>query len=110
VYQKQSSSSKTEEIYAVLMAQLVGAIGKYDPEYTQKVKEVVEAIEDGLREKEPFRAADVGRYLEFDCSRYLRMLCRRGFLETEREPAGMSSPSSLRRAPEGVEIGGRGLR
>jgi hypothetical protein len=52
----------------------------------------------------------VGRYLEFDCSRYLRMLCRRGFLETEREPAGMSSPSSLRRAPEGVEIGGRGLR
>lgn len=72
-----------EEIYAVLTAQLVEAIGKYDPDYTRKVKGVVEVIDNELREQERFTAVDVGRYLEFDCARDLRLLCRRGFLAAE---------------------------
>lgn len=54
----------TEEIYAVLMEQLVAAIGKYDPEYTKNVKLVVEAIDGELSKQNQFSVAAVGRHLE----------------------------------------------
>ena len=75
----------TEEIYAVLMEQLVAAIGKYDPEYTKKVKLVVETIDGELSKQNQFSVADVGRHLELDCDRYIRLLCRRGFLAAVKE-------------------------
>ena len=73
---------ETEEIYDVLMEQLIEAINYYDPLYTQKVKQVVEVVERELSEKQQFAVADVNRHVEFDCNRHMRLLCRRGFLES----------------------------
>lgn len=71
---------RTEEIYGVLMEQLIRAIHKYDPAYTDKVKLVVEEIENEIPPRKQFSVAELNRHLEFDCSRYVRLLCRRGFL------------------------------
>ena len=71
---------QTEEIYDVLMEQFLRAAAKYDPNYTDKVKQVVEVIENALSGTREFRAADVDRHLEFNCHRFLRMLFRRGLL------------------------------
>src|SRR5690348_5325284 len=60
---------ETEEIYDVLMEQLIAAINYYDPDYTRKVKEVVEVLEREFAAKQ-FTVADVGRHLEFDCDRH----------------------------------------
>jgi hypothetical protein len=76
---------ETEEIYDVLMEQFLRAASKYDPDYIRKVEEVVGVIENALSKRAKFRAADVDRHLEHSCHRYLRLLCRRGFLAVERE-------------------------
>jgi hypothetical protein len=76
---------RTEEIYDVLMEQLLRAAAKYDPRYTEKVKEVAEVIDHALSGFPFFRAADIDKHLEFGCHRYLRLLCRRGFLVSRRE-------------------------
>ena len=70
-----------EEIYDVLMEQLVAAINGYDPCYKAKVKKVIEVIDHELSKRKQFRALDVRRRLGFDCDKHLRLLCRRGFLE-----------------------------
>jgi hypothetical protein len=83
-----------EEVYNVLMEQLIATINKYDPFYTEKVKRVVEVIEHELRaRKKQFSAADLNRYLDFDTHRHLRMLCRRGYLSGFRRKR---SPSKIR--------------
>jgi hypothetical protein len=69
---------ETEEVYDILMEQLISALNGYDPNYKDKVKVVVEAIEN---EQEQFSATDINRHLEFDCTRHLRLLARSGFLE-----------------------------
>jgi hypothetical protein len=71
---------ETEEIYDVLMAQLVATIRKYDPYYAEKVKLVVERIDDELSKRAQFSITDVNRYLDFECDRHLRLLGRAGFL------------------------------
>ncbi len=68
---------ETDEIYDILMVQLVRAINQYDPTYTEKVKRVVEIINNGLSKRAQFTVADVNIYLDADCNRYIRMLCRR---------------------------------
>ena len=70
---------ETEEIYDVLMEQLVATIKGYDPQYTEKVRLAVEAIENGLSTQKQFSFADVDRHLDFDCHRYIRLLGRLGF-------------------------------
>jgi len=74
---------ETEEVYDVLMEQLVATIKGYDPAYTEKVRMAVEVIENELRKRKQFSFADVGRHLEFDCNRCIRLLGRLGFLKTE---------------------------
>ena len=74
---------ETEEIYDVLMEQLVETIKGYDPKYTEKVKLLVEAIENGLSKRKQFSFADVNRHLDFDCNRYIRLLGRLGFVLPE---------------------------
>ena len=54
---------ETKEIYDVLMEQLVATIKGYDPNYTEKVRMVVEAIENELPKRKQFRFADVNRHL-----------------------------------------------
>jgi hypothetical protein len=74
---------ETEEIYDVLMEQLLAAAAKYDPHYTDKIKQVVGVIEHALSGITEFFAADVDRHLQFTCHRHLRLLCRRGFLVSQ---------------------------
>ena len=80
-------NKETEEIYDVLMEQLVATIKGYDPKYTEKVKLLVEAIENGLSKRKQFSFADVNRHLDFDCNRYIRLLGRLGFVLPEARPA-----------------------
>ena len=68
------------------MEQLVRAINQYDPKYTEKVKLVVEAINHELSKRTQFAAVDVRRYVDFDCDRHIRLLCRRGFLTSHERP------------------------
>ena len=68
------------EIYDVLMEQFLAAVAKYDPNYTEKVKKVVECIDHELSKYTQITVSDVNRHLEFDCDRYIRLLTRRGFL------------------------------
>jgi hypothetical protein len=68
------------EIYDVLMEQFLAAVAKYDPNYTGKVKKVVECIDHELSKDTQIRISDVNRHLEFDSDRYIRLLTRRGFL------------------------------
>ena len=86
---------ETEEVYDVLMEQLIRAVHKYDPHYTDKVRVVAEAINnDTLSKQSHFSVADLNRLLEFDSNRYLRLLCRRGFLTSFTERAAWKKDSS----------------
>ena len=76
---KRGKAKTTEEIYDVLMMQLVRAIQKYDPSYTDKVRVVAEKIEDAFQKQ--FTILELNGRLDFDGNRYVRLLCRRGFLE-----------------------------
>ena len=68
------------EVYDVLMEQFLMAVAKYDPQYTEKVKLVVECMENELSNYKQVRTCDLNRHLEFDGDRFLRLLARRGFL------------------------------
>jgi hypothetical protein len=78
------------EVYDVLMQQFLGAVSKYDPSYTEKVKEVVTHINHELSKYKQIRVVDLNRYLEFDSDRYLRLLARRGFLVPVKENGKIS--------------------
>jgi hypothetical protein len=77
---------ETEEIYEVLMEQFLRAAAKYDPHYGEKLQRVVEIIENALSFNPCFRVDDIDRHFGSSSHRYLRLLCRRGFLESEKEP------------------------
>jgi len=68
------------EVYDVLMEQFLGAVAKYDPAYTEKVKRVVEVINHELSKSKQIRTGELERYVGYDSHRYLRLLTRRGFL------------------------------
>jgi len=68
------------EVYDILMEQFLDAVAKYDPEYTEKVKLVVECMNHELSTYKQVRTCDIERHLDIDSNRYLRLLCRRGFL------------------------------
>ena len=95
---------ETEEVYDVLMEQLVRAVNQYDPFYTDKVKRIVEIINNGLSKRAQFTAAEVGVYMDADCSRYIRMLCRRGFLTSQRR-TGLEEEGTFSGAPAEVCCG-----
>ena len=88
---------ETEEIYDILMEQLVATIKGYDPTYTDKVKLLVEAIEHGLSKRKQFSFADVNRHLDFDCNRYIRLLGRLGFLISEAQRPRLEHKATHRR-------------
>ena len=97
---------ETEEVYDVLMEQLVATIKGYDPTYTEKVRMAVEAIENELSKRKQFSFADVNRYLEFDCNRHIRLLGRLGFLRIQETTAGREiSDVILSRTSMGRESG-----
>jgi len=82
---------EVEEVYDVLMEQFLVAAARYDPDYAQKVKLVMEAIDRELSKSKRIRTVDVNRYLEFDADRHLRFLARRGFLQAVKGKDGRIS-------------------
>jgi hypothetical protein len=92
---------ETEEVYDILMVQLVRAINQYDPFYTDKVKRVVEIINNGLSKRAHFSAADINVYLDADCNRYIRMLCRRGVVNAD-EKNGLEEKRTFLRTRSAV--------
>jgi len=92
---------ETEEVYDVLMEQMIRVINQYDPTDTEKVKLVVEAIQNELSQRSQFATVDVNRYLEFDCSGHIRLLCRRGFL-TPYQKTGLEEEGIFSGAPAEV--------
>jgi len=63
------------------MEQFLMAVRKYDPAYTEKMKQVVEVINRRYGKQKQFSLADVNLHLEFDAAKYLRKLVRRKHLE-----------------------------
>ena len=61
----------------------MAAINKYDPGYTEKVRQVVGVIQNELSKQRHF--ADINRHVDFNGNRYLRILCRTGFLTLQRK-------------------------
>jgi hypothetical protein len=68
-----------DEIYDVLMEQLLKAADKYDPHYSDKVAKVVSIIDQKVPGE--FSINDLNQYLDFDGARFVRILVRHGFLE-----------------------------
>jgi hypothetical protein len=85
-----------DEIYDILMEQLIRAIRQYDHEYSTKTRQIVETINDKLSQFRQITILDVHRHLEFDCAGHDRARSIRKFF-------------SLRRAPKRLEVVGRGL-
>ena len=72
-----------DEIYDVLVGCLMRAFGKYDPEYSLKVKNVIAAV-DKLRAKSPtFTAKQISEIVGFQATRICKMLCTKGYLTRE---------------------------
>ena len=69
-----------DEIYDVLMEQLLKAVQKYDPRYSEKVCRVVDVLKK-KRVEVSFTIDELNKHLDFDGARYVRVLCRHGFLE-----------------------------
>ena len=92
---------ETEEVYNILMEQLVRAINQYDPTYPEKVKWIVEIINNGLSKRAQFTVADVNIYLDIDCGRYIRMLCRRAVVNAE-EKNGLEEKRTFLRTRSAV--------
>ena len=82
-----------EEIYEILISLLLRVATQYDPDYSNKIAQIVSLLSDTplgsvprLNEHEQlksatlFTAGEIRRYLDFDCDRHCGMLCRRGFL------------------------------
>jgi hypothetical protein len=63
-----------DEIYDVLMEQLIRAVRRYDPEYSDKTRQVVETINGKLLRFKQITLVDVNRHLEFDSNRCIRWL------------------------------------
>ena len=63
------------------MEQFLAAVRKYDPNYTEKMKQVVDVVNRRYGKQKQFSLADVNLHLEFDAAKYLRKLVRRKHLE-----------------------------
>ena len=77
----------TGEIYDALMICLIKAINRYDPDYHKKVKRVAETIRKEFDAEKTVvierlaAAINDPQYAMDDCSRFLRLLSKHGFLE-----------------------------
>jgi hypothetical protein len=103
----------TDEMYDVLMEQLLMAVKRYDPAYTEKVKITAEKIDEVIAHAKSFTVSELNDYLEFDCNKFVRLLCRRGFLAPVRAN-GQQKISGWKRtghmAAAGWVLRGRGYR
>jgi len=71
---------ETDEIYDALIACVLKAVRRYDPNYTDKVRQAVETINAHFSRRKQFTSDAVSGHMGFNGDRYLRLLMRRGFL------------------------------
>jgi hypothetical protein len=86
-----------DEVYDVLMEKLLRAAQKYDPLYSEKVGRVVQILNYDNLVNTRFTLNELNKHLGFDGARFVRVLCRHGFLEPE--PAVPGSERMYRRQP-----------
>jgi hypothetical protein len=76
----------TDDIYDTLVMCLMRAVRKYDPHYTHKVRKVCEAIDEHFPRKRGtaavFNSPDVSNLVGLESLSYIRLLVRRGYLES----------------------------
>ena len=73
-----------EEVYNILTGLLIRVAGSYDPQYTDKIRMVAEAIDSQAGPDSVFTGDDLA--LPFDPRRFLRWMTRKGILEALRDP------------------------
>ena len=76
---------------------LLRAINKWNPNYTDGVRKVVDVIDEQFPPRKQFTAQQLNSTLGFDGTRIIRMLARRGFPEPTvpvRLPEGLPRPVS----------------
>lgn len=92
---------ESDEIYDILVMCLLKAIDKWDPYYTDKVRKVIDAINEHFPKRQQFTAYLLNtagdNTLDFDSSSILHMLARRGFLE-KIPPPKSNKPCSFRKS------------
>ena len=86
-----------DEVYDVLMEKLLRAAQKYDPLYSVRVGRVVETLSNNDLLGSRFTINELNNHLDFDGARFVRVLCRHGFLEPV--PAAEGGERSYRRQP-----------
>jgi len=69
-----------DDIYDVLAFCLLQAARRYDPHYTDKVRNVVGTINAYFSRRSQFTEDAIRGYLDHDCGSHLRLLVRRGYL------------------------------
>jgi hypothetical protein len=103
----------SDEIHSILMSHFLEAVAKYDPDYTTKVRLVVERINE-LSKSKQIHSVELDRQLDFECDRYWRLLARRGFLQAIKNEktgriCGWERSTSWPPAPEFFQSGAIGL-
>ena len=96
-----------DEMYDVLMEQLVLDVNKYDPGYAEKVRVTAGKIDEVCGDEDSFSAAGLNEHLEFDCDRYLRLPGRRPQAFSRVGPLGSRitfRPGSGHSRPPGVVL------
>ena len=79
-------------MYDILVMCLLKAINKWDPHYTDKVRETVNVIDRKFPSRKQFTARQLSSELGFNGTSIARMLARPGFPE----------PTAAVRLPEGL--------
>ena len=76
----------SEDIYDILVLCLMRAIDRYDPTYTDKIRKVNQVINESFPKRRgkaiEFTADEITARLGFDCTGYIRLLVRKGFLSS----------------------------
>jgi hypothetical protein len=70
----------TDEVYDVLVLCFLRACRRYDPHYTDKVKQVCEVF-NAQKIRKQLNPAEVSALVGFDASRHVRLLVGKGYLE-----------------------------
>lgn len=77
--------AESNDIYDTLVMCLISAAAKYDPQYTDKVRRVCEALDGEFKEEPTVSIAQLSSLLGFDCTGHVRVLVKHGFLASVRE-------------------------
>ena len=97
-----------DDIYDVLIICLIRAIKNYDPNYTAKLRRIIDYI-NGLEKQKSFTPRQVDVALGFNTIKYLRLLSRHGFLAAQRERKKVIGYLKSDTWPPNTKVFGKGI-